>query len=462
MAELCYLSIAEAARLIQRGELSPLDLARAYLERIGRLEPKLHSYITVTPDVALEQAKEAAAKNQGGPLRGIPISYKDLIATAGIRTTAASRVYEHWIPEKDAFVVTQLRERGVVTLGKATLNEFAFSSGSEQEFITQARNPWNLHADTGLSSSGSAVAVVAGLATASIATDSGGSIRMPASYCGVTGLKPTYGRIGRSGVVPLSYSCDHVGVITRSAEDAALLLTALAGRDPSDAASSDVQVPSSVELLSRNPRGLRLGVCPSYMEAAGVETEVAAAFENALEVFRSLGAVVREVEIPHLSYAPAADFTILRIEGFNAHIRNLRDKREKFGPSAFREIAVGGLLSTTDYYRALQARTLIAGELRRVFETTDVLVTPTTPGTGIAGAYARSPRDPKVAKSDVAYLAPFNLTGSPAISIPCGFTKAGLPVGLQLVGRAFDETTIISMAHGYQQATDWHRRRPSV
>lgn len=396
-------------------------------------------------------------------LRGIPVSYKDLIATAGIRTTGASRVYEHWIPGRDAYVVTRLRERGVVTLGKATLNEFAFSSITAQhDFVKPARNPWNVSASTGLSSSGSAVGVVAGMAAASVATDSGGSIRMPASYCGVTGLKPTYGRIGRSGVLPLSYSCDTVGVITRSAEDSAILLATLAGHDPDDATSAANRFPDAAELLSRNVRGLRLGVCRSYIEAAGMETDVASAFGRALDVFRSLGAVVREVEIPHLSYAPAADFTILRVEGFNVHFRNLRNKREKYGASAFREIAVGGFLSTADYYRAQQARTLIGTELQRAFENIDALVMPTTPQTGLAGTYSTPPTDHKVAKDSVAYLAPFNLTGSPAISILCGFTTARMPVGLELVGRAFDDTTIISTAHQYQQATDWHRQRPLV
>jgi aspartyl-tRNA(Asn)/glutamyl-tRNA(Gln) amidotransferase subunit A len=216
MPEPYYLSVAEAALLIRKGDLSPVDLTRAHLERIARLDSRLNSYITVAAGMALTQAKEATAGNQGEPLCGIPVSYKDLIAAAGIRTTAASRVYENWISDKDAYVVTRMRDRGAVTLGKATLNEFAFSDAtSDEDFVKPARNPWNLSASTGLSSSGSAVAVAAGLAMASIATDSGGSIRMPASYCGVTGLKPTYGRIGRSGVLPLSYSCDHVGMITR-------------------------------------------------------------------------------------------------------------------------------------------------------------------------------------------------------------------------------------------------------
>jgi len=223
-----------------------------------------------------------------------------------------------------------------------------------------------------------------------------------------------------------------------------------------------MSVPGSAELLARNCRGLRLGVCSSYTGAVGMEREVASVFANALEVFRSLGALVQEVDIPHLSYAPSADFTILRVEGFNAHLRNLRHKRDKYGASAFRELAVGGFLSTADYYRALQARTLFAAELQRIFGNTDVLVMPSTPETAMAGSYEKPPQDPKVAKNDVAYLAPFNLTGNPAISIPCGFTAAGLPVGLQLVGRAFDEATILSAAHHYQQITDWHRRRPAL
>lgn len=463
MSDLCYLSIAQASALIRKKEISALELVQAYLTRIERLNQQLHAYITVSADVALEQARKAGTADQRGPLRGIPVSFKDLIATAGIRTTGASRVYEKWIPNKDAYVVARLNDRGAVTLGKATLNEFAFSRLTSHDFVKPARNPWNLKAATGLSSSGSSVGVAAGLAAASIATDSGGSIRMPASYCGVTGLKPTFGRIGRSGVIPLSYSCDTVGTITRSAEDAAILLAALAGQEPGDPATSANRVPDEIELLSKNVRGLRLGVCPSYMEAAGMETEVNSSFESALDVFRSLGASVHEVEIPYLDYGPSADFTILRVEGFNLNFRNFQDAkvREKYG-AAFRDIAVGGFLSTADYYRAQQARRLIAGKVRGAFEKVDALLMPTTPGTGLPGSYSKPATDHKVAKSSVAYLAPFNLTGNPAISIPCGFTASGMPIGLEVVGRAFDETTILSVAHRYQQATRWHLRRPPV
>lgn len=462
MADLCFLSIAEAAKRIQAGDLDPVALVQAHLERIATLDAKLRSYITVTGDVALRQAREAAATRGASRLRGIPISYKDLIATAGIRTTGGSRVFENWIPDEDAHAVTRMRDGGAVTLGKATLNEFAFSGISEHDFIKPARNPWNLAAPTGLSSSGSAAGVAAGLAMASIATDSGGSIRMPASYCGVTGLKPTYGLVGRSGVLPLSYSCDHVGLLARSAEDAAIVLTALAGYDPQDSASLQSPAADYTDGISQSIRGLRVGVCPEYFEAVGLDDEVQHAFAEALHTFRSLGAAVRNIHLPFLNYAPAADFTILRIEGFNEHFVNLRDRRDRYGSSAFRQIAAGAFLSGTHYYRAQQARRLIAGELAKVFESVDVLLMPTTPLPSLAGSNVLAGRDTKVSHSSVAFLAPFNLTGSPALSVPCGFTTSGLPIGLQLVGRAREEALLLRAAHTYQLQTTWHQRRPPL
>jgi aspartyl-tRNA(Asn)/glutamyl-tRNA(Gln) amidotransferase subunit A len=462
MTELYFLSIAEAVRGIRRGELNPVDLAEAHLSRIAALGDKLRCYITVDPDLARTQARQAASRRSAGTLCGIPVSYKDLIATAGMRTTGASRVHADWIPESDAWAVKRMRANGAVTLGKATLNEFAFSATSEDDFIKPARNPWNLSASPGLSSSGSGAGVAAGLAMASIATDSGGSIRIPASFCGVTGLKPTYGLVGRTGVLPLSYSCDHVGLMTRSAEDAAIVLTALAGADPQDPACQQRSPIDYSEGIAAPIRGQRIGALTAYAESVGLDPEVQAGFEAALAVFRSSRAIVRNIDIPHLNYAPAADFTILRCEGYNTHFKNLRDHREKYGPSAFRQIAAGGCLSAADYYRAQQARTLIAGEVAQAFETVDILAMPTTPQAGMPGAYLQPSRDVKVAHSSVAFLAPFNLTGSPAISIPCGFTKAGMPVGLQLVGRNFDEASILRAAHAYQTMTDWHRRRPSL
>jgi aspartyl-tRNA(Asn)/glutamyl-tRNA(Gln) amidotransferase subunit A len=461
MAEVCYLSIAEASRRIARGDLDPVELTRQHLERIATLDPTLRSYITVASEIALQQAREASRRRMGR-LRGIPVSYKDLIATAGIRTTGASRVYSDWTPEKDATAVARLRRAGTVTLGKATLNEFAFSGTSEDDFIKPARNPWNTAASPGLSSSGSAVAVAAGMAMASIGTDSGGSIRIPSSYCGVTGLKPTYGLVGRSGVLALSYSCDHVGVLARSAEDAAIVLASLAGYDPDDPGSRRKPRVDYVLEIDVPVRKLRLGVLRKYMDAVGLERDVEQAFQAALQVLGSFSAGVREVEIPHLAYGPAADFTILRVEGFNIHLKNLREKGALYGKTAFQNIACGGYLSTVDYHSALQARTLLAAEVNRVLGTVDVLVLPTTPRSALPGPDSKPGTDSKVAGSSVAFLAPFNLTGHPALSVPCGYTAKGMPVGLQFVGRPFAEETVLRLAHSYQKSTEWHLRRPAA
>jgi aspartyl-tRNA(Asn)/glutamyl-tRNA(Gln) amidotransferase subunit A len=465
--ELCYLTIAEAAPLIHAGRLSAVDLTQAYLDRISRINPSLRSYITVSADIALVQAHQAneeiAHGRYRGPLHGIPISYKDLIETAGIRTTANSRVYADYIPEKNANVVARLREAGAVTLGKANLCEFAFSDTSEGDFFKEARNPWNPEYQAGLSSNGSAVGVAAGLAMASIATDSGGSIRIPASYCGVTGLKPSYGVVGRTGVIPLSYSLDHVGTIARTAQDTALLLEVIAGYDSGDLTSCRKSVPHYSKLLTGEIRGMRIGICPQYMREVGVEDQVWEAFQHALDRFRSLGMAVSEIELPSFSYGPAADFTILRIEGFQVHFRNLKERREQYGLSAFHEIAVGGLLSPSDYLKAQQARTLLSNELSRAFQGIDVLLMPSTPASAAGGVYhLQPPTNQRVARDEISYLAPFNLTGTPALSICCGFTQQGLPIGLQLIGRGLNEATLLKVARRYQEMTDFHLRKPPL
>lgn len=290
----CFLTIAEAAELIRKRKLSPVELTQAHLERISRSDGELRSFITVSGDLALDQARQAANENARGratgPLHGIPITYKDVIATAGVRTTAASRVLEDWVPGKDAHVVTRLREAGAVTLGKVNLGEFTLPGGhTENDFTKPPRNPWNLKYTASGSSSGSAVSVAAGMAMGSVGGDSGGSIRLPAERCGITGLKPTYGRIGRSGVIPLSYSMDHLGPMTRTVEDTAIMLEAMAGHDPNDRASSREGVPAYRRLLSRKVRGLKIARCPAYLEAAGVEDQVLSALDAALDVFRSLG-----------------------------------------------------------------------------------------------------------------------------------------------------------------------------
>jgi aspartyl-tRNA(Asn)/glutamyl-tRNA(Gln) amidotransferase subunit A len=472
MEDLCYLTIAEAATLIHSRKLSPVALTKAYLDRIARVDPLLHSFITISADVAMRQAEEAAQEIARGKIRsllhGIPVTYKDYIATAGIRTTAASRVYENWIPDKDANVVARLRNAGAITLGKVHLSEFGFSGGfTDADFMKPARNPWNTKFLPGGSSSGSAVSTAAGLAMGSVGGDSGGSIRIPAAYCGVTGIKPTYGLVGRSGEIPSTYSMSHVGPITRTVEDGAIMLELLAGYDPEDRASANAKVPPYRHLLQRQLRGLRVGISPSYMEAVGNEEDIMSAFEAAVQVLHSFGCTMREVVIPHLNYSCAAGYNcILRIEMFHAHLERLRDKGALYGRGAFRNIARGGFLSTVDYLRGQQARTLISSELAQTFEGIDLLLTPTTPTSPSGGAHRSEGTDPKVnlqsLPHEAAYTAPFNLTGNPVISVPCGFNSTGLPIGLQVIGRPFEEPLVLAAAHQYQLSTDWHRRKPPL
>lgn len=481
MNELCYLSIAEASRLIATRKISPLELTQAHLDRIYKLDGHLLSLITLTSEIALTDARRATEEVLHGrllrPLHGIPVTYKDTLATAGVRTTAASRVYEHWVPDKDSNVVARMRQARSVLLGKANLSEFSFAGGSgDQDFMKPPRNPWNADYSSGGSSNGSAVGVAAGLAMASVGADSGGSIRIPAAHCGVVGFKPTYGLIGRSGEIPLSYSVGHLGPLTRSVEDAAILLECLAGFDPQDRASIRTQVPPYWKLLSSKPAGLRLGLCSSYMDAVGMHSEVASFFEDAVNVFRSLGFPIHEVSVPHLNYACAASYNnIMRIEAFCTHFQNFRDPaiRSKYG-HAFRNIARGGFLTTLDYFRAQQARALISAELATAFQDIDVLLTPTTPSppSPITVAIAekqtsdRLGTDPKVNRTnfmhEAAYTSPFNLTGNPVLSVPSGFTSRGLPVGMQLIARPLQEASLLSLGHQYQLATDWHRRRPPL
>lgn len=464
MGDLCFFSISEASALIRKRALSPVELTRAHLERIRRLDGHLRSYITVTEEGALRQAANAeteiAARRYRGPLHGIPISIKDIIATAGVRTTGGSRVLADWIPAQDAHVVTKLREAGAVTLGKATTFEFAWAGTSETDYIKPARNPWDARYSAGGSSNGSAAGVAGGLAMASIASDSGGSIRNPAHLCGLTGLKPTFGRIGRTGVLPLSYSFDTVGPFTRTAEDAAILLHVLAGQDPADATSSAKTVPDYRAGLSRSLQGCRIGILPSYMDAVGADVEVQQAFDDSLKVFRKLGASVRELTVPHLNYSRAATWTILRIEGFETHRRKLRDERAKLGVGFIQNTVPGGFLTADDYLRAQRARRLIADQLAEAFRTVDLLLLPTNPRPGSGANYAKEPTDAKIARSGEAYVTPFNVNGSPAVSIPYGFSKAGLPMGLQIAGRPHEDGMVLGAAHWFQSKTDWHRRNP--
>lgn len=468
MSELCHLSVAEASALIRRREVSPLELTEAHLRRIEALEPALGSYITVNGEVALEQARtatERVARGSVEPMLGIPVSVKDNIETAGVRTTAASRVLQHSVPDADAEVVRRLSAAGAVLIGKAALSEFSFAGGATPEdFVKAPRNPWHLGRSAGGSSNGSAVNVAAGLAMASIGTDAGGSIRIPAAFCGVSGLAPTYGRVPKTGVIPLSYSMGVVGPLARDVRDLAIVLEAIAGHASSDPSSSRRAVDGYERTLATPVGGLRVGTCPTYMQAVGVEAETHRAIDEVVEALKTLGMTAADVEVPHLTYACAAGYqTILRVEAFHHHFERLRDHRAAYG-AAFRNIARGGFLTADDYLRAQRARTLISTELREAFTHADVLVLPVTPATPAGGAYAMEGTDEKVRRGTFghgpAYTVPFNLTGNPSLSIPCGFTAAGMPIAVQFISRPFAEATLLAVAHQYQSTTTWHRRRP--
>ncbi len=462
MAALHEWSLEDASREIKARRLSPVTLAQAILERIAQLDGTLQSYATVTAEQAIGQAqhaeREIADGKYRGPLHGIPVSVKDTIASAGIRTTASSRLFDAWVPEQDAGVITRLKSAGAVILGKAVCSELGFIGPM------YARNPWNIRYFAGASSSGSAAGVAAGLAFGSIAGDSGGSIRDPAALCGVTGFKPTFGCVSRTRTVPLSHSFDTIGPIARSATDCALLFNAIAGYDSEDPVSVKTPPKVSHAELSRRLRGLRIGVPARFLDAGGMNEEVAKAFAFALDIMRDEGAKVTEIDIAYLRHARAVNWTILRAEGFNVHRSALLEQREKFSPSTYRALAVGEMLTAEDYLCAQQARTLIASEMAKTFETVDVIALPTRPVTAARGAFVAQPRagDEAIANGDVNFLSLFNLTGGPAISLPAGFDSNGLPIGLQLAGRPYADSTVLSAARGFQEATDWHRKFPSV
>jgi aspartyl-tRNA(Asn)/glutamyl-tRNA(Gln) amidotransferase subunit A len=458
-AEITGLGIAELGRRYRSRALSPVDVAAAHLARIERLDKTLASYVTVTAERALAEAREAEValrRGEAGPLAGIPVAYKDLYATRGIRTTAGSALLADWIPEHDASCVSRLRRAGTVMLGKLITHEFAFGIQFPGHRFPPARNPWNLDHIPGGSSSGSGAALAAGLTVGALGSDTGGSIRGPAAFCGIVGLKPTYGRVSRAGVVTLSWTLDHTGPMARTVEDCALMLQALAGHDPADPASMREPVPDYAAALGQGIRGLRVGVPRDYF-FHDVKPEVAGAFESAMETLRRLGAEARDVSIPSIWTAPAF-MVILLAEAFAYHARDLRERPELYGLVLREKLMAGALFTGDEYVQAQRLRSRLREDMHRALAQVDVLATPTTPGTAPAFATVLDPDFP-FARSN---MAPFNMTGLPALALPCGFAPNGLPISLQLAGRPFDEATVLRAGHAYEQATEWHRRRPPI
>jgi aspartyl-tRNA(Asn)/glutamyl-tRNA(Gln) amidotransferase subunit A len=456
------MGILETAEQLRKHALSSVELTKDFLARIGKLNPTLNAFITVTSDSALAQARQAEKEIQRGqwrgPLHGIPLALKDLIDTAGIPTTAASALFKDRVPTEDAEVVRRLKEAGAVLLGKQNLHEFAYGGSSVVSYYGAVHNAWNPDHIAGGSSGGSATAVAAGLGYGAIGTDTGGSIREPAALCGVVGLKPTYGRVSAHGVIPLSISLDHVGPITRTVSDAAVMLQAIAGYDAKDSNSANVPAPDYLSALREKPKSTRIGVPRKYFYE-DLDSEVASAMEQALGVLKTISANLRELE-----FAVPTDLTLLAGESYAYHAEFVAHSAELYQPETLRRIRTGANITPADLVERRRELQQARVEIRKVFESVDVLVTPTTPipAPSIADMSGNldllRPREALLLRN----TRPVNMWGLPAISLPCGFTKAGLPIGLQIIGPHWGEAAVLQLANAYEQATAWHKRQPKV
>jgi aspartyl-tRNA(Asn)/glutamyl-tRNA(Gln) amidotransferase subunit A len=461
--EVCYTPIAALGAEFRARRLSPLEVVEAYLERIQRLDDQIHAFITLTADRARHEAKlakeELARGEDRGPLHGVPIALKDLFDTAGLRTTAHSRVLLDNVPDQDATCVRRLAEAGAVLLGKLSMHEFAFGGPDFDGPFPPARNPWDLERVPAGSSSGSGAALAGGLCAGALGSDTGGSIRGPASYCGIVGLKPTYGLCSRHGVLPLAWSLDHAGPMARSVEDCAILLQAIAGHDPRDPASANVSIPDYRAALRADADTLRIGAPLGYLEGVpDLSQETYAAYRAALQELERLGARVEAVEWPEHEYHQVVGSGLLVAEAFTYHQEHLASRPELYGRRLLSRVREGALLSATDYLTLLRGRALIARATAELMQDHDLLALPTTPFP--AETFAEEAAVPSWKKTSFTRL--FNITGQPAVSVPCGFSSKNLPIGLQLAGRPFEDATVLGAAHAYQQATDWHLRRPNL
>ncbi len=466
--ELCYASAGTLSRLVQSKEVSPVDIIDAHLARIEATEPMLNSFITLLPEEARAAARRAEQEiqsgNYKGPLHGIPVALKDLFNTGGVRTTSGSRIFDNFIPERDCTVAARFHQAGAILLGKLNMHQFAYGPTGENPDYGHMHNPWDLDLITGGSSGGSGSATAAGQCTITTGSDTGGSIRIPAALCGIVGLKPTYGLVSRYGLTPLSWSLDHPGPMVRTVEDAALSMNAIAGYDPKDVASARVDIPDYTTALTGDVRGLRIGVVKEYFEAP-LDPEVDRSVRDAIGVLESLGAVVTEVSFPMFNDSQAISGAILMSEAAAYHRDLLASDGEKLYPPVRVRLEAGLFVSAADYLRAQQARSVFDRQARELLEQVDLLAGPTEPVTApvlLAERVQAGEREVGTTGALTQYTRPYNLTGFPAISVPCGFSEAGLPMALQLAGRPFDELTVLRAAHAYEQATEWHSRRPPI
>ena len=455
-------SIIETSQLLRERKLSPVELTKNCLAQIERLDPTLNAFITVTAEPAMAQARSAEAEilqgNWRGPLHGIPLALKDLIDTAGVRTTAASALFKDRVPAQDAEIVRRLKNAGAVLLGKQNLHEFAYGGSSMISYYGEVHNPWSSAYITGGSSGGSAAAVAAGLGYGAIGTDTAGSIREPAALCGVVGLKPSYGRVSARGVIPLSLSLDHVGPITRTVSDTAVMLQAIAGFDAEDSNSADMPVAGYVAALDAGPQLMRIGV-PRKFFYEDLDPEVASAVEQALELLKTLASHVVEVELDI-----PTDRTLQTAESYAYHAEFVSRSPELYQPETLRRLRKGAEVSGEEVEQRRRELKQIRNEVHKAFENLDVLVTPTTPVP--APAIAELKQNPDLLRPREILLLrntrPVNVWGLPAISVPCGFTATGLPIGLQIIGPHWGEDKVLQLAYAYEQATAWRKRIPEL
>lgn len=491
MTELHELSLTESARMLRAGEISSRELTKACLDRIDHLDATIHAYLTLTPEEALFRANRAdfhfSQTRQGlpaeiTPLTGIPIAIKDVLSLSGVRCTCGSKILENYIPPYTATVVDKLIEQGMVVLGKTNTDEFAMGSSTENSAYGVTRNPWNTETVPGGSSGGSAAAVAAGMAIAALGTDTGGSVRQPASFCGLTGLKPTYGRVSRYGLIAYGSSLDCVGCLTRSASDAALLFGVMAGKDERDSTSVDLPIPDISINDDPDLRGYRIGVPEEYF-IDGIQPDVELNVRRAIEQFAELGAEVIPVSLPHTRYALPVYYLIAPAEAsanlarydsvrfghhhpMDSYLEQFKVSRgEGFGSEVKRRIMLGTYALSAGYYdayygQAQKVRTLIKRDFEKAFEQVDAIAAPVAPTTAFAiGGHGD---DPLAMYLEDVFTLPANLAGIPGLAFPVGFDRQNMPVGMQLMGKPYQETTLLQMAHSYQQVTEFHLRRPRM
>ncbi len=462
--------LSEASELIRSRKVSPVELTSECLKRIERLNPRLNAFITVTADSALTEARQAEAEIQHdhwrGPLHGVPIALKDLIDTAGVRTTAASGLFKNRVPTEDAEIVRRLKAAGAVFLGKLNLHEFAYGGSSAISYFAPVHNPWNLDYSPGGSSGGSAAAVAAELCYAAIGSDTGGSIRQPAAYCGIVGLKPTYGRVSTRGVVPLSWLLDHLGPMTRTVKDAAFMLQVIAGYDAWDTTTTDVPVPDYAATIAAATSSVRLGILRDYFYEA-LNPEIQAATEVAVSVLKTLTRTQRDIAplATDRSYSSVLDpyVTILRAEAYAYHKEYVSKSPELYDTQTLRRIQAGADITASAYILARHQLEQIRRSASQVFESIDLLITPTACVPPFAIADLTDPntlRDKELLM--LRNTRPFNALGLPTISVPCGFTRDGLPIGMQITGPSGAEAAVLRLAYAYEQATEWHKHRPNL